>query len=138
MTDLAALDAWLERYKKAWASNDAETIAALFTEDATYMWHPWEGDDPDAIGREAIVAAWLDDPDDPGSWTLECEPLAVNDDLGVARCTTIYRATADEPETTYYNIFLVRLTDDGRASEFTEYFMKEPRPEDEEAGESDD
>ena len=30
-----------------------------------------------ADGREAIVEAWLDEPDDPATWTLECEPLAV-------------------------------------------------------------
>jgi uncharacterized protein (TIGR02246 family) len=128
VTTLRALGAWLDRYTKAWASNDAETIAALFTEDATYRWHPWE-EQPEAVGRQAIVDAWLEDPDEPNAWTLECEPLAVNGDLGVARCITVYDATPDEPETTYHNIFLVRLAADGRASEFTEYFMKEPPPE---------
>ncbi len=40
------------------------------------------------------------------------------------------RAYRAEPETIYRNIFLVRLVHDGRCSEFTECFMKEPAAED--------
>jgi hypothetical protein len=40
------------------------------------------------------------------------------------------RAYRAEPETFYRNIFLVRLVHDGRCSEFTECFMKEPAAED--------
>jgi ketosteroid isomerase-like protein len=130
MTDLDALRHWLDNYTKAWRSNDADTIGALFTEDAVYRWNPWEVE-PDGQGRDAIVRAWLDDQDAPDAWELSCEPLAVNGDLGVARCVTTYAPTEDEPETTYHNIFLVRLADDGRCSDFTEYYMKQPQDDDE-------
>lgn len=129
MADLQTLGLWLDGYAKAWRSNDEETIAALFTQDAVYRWHPWDEGDASAQGRDAIISSWMEEPDEPDAWELSCEPLAVNGDLGVARCVTRYLTTADEPETTYHNIFVVRLTDDGRASEFTEYFMKEPAPE---------
>jgi hypothetical protein len=129
MTDRKALQHWLDNYEKAWRSNDAETIGALFTDDAVYRWHPW---DDGIVGREAIVSAWLDDTDEPDAWTMSCEAFAVDDDRGVARCTTTYLATEDDPETVYHNIFLVRLGDDGRCDDFTEYFMKEPGPEAEE------
>jgi uncharacterized protein (TIGR02246 family) len=129
MTTVAALADWLDRYEQAWRNNDAAQIADLFTDDAVYRWHPWEDPSDGADGREEIVQAWLDQPDDPDDWTLECEPLAVNGELGVARCVTRYRATARGPARVYHNIWLVTLTDDGRCSQFTEYYMKEPTEE---------
>lgn len=135
MTDLDALRHWLDNYEKAWRSNDAETIGALFTDDAVYRWHPWDTPEDGAVGREAIEQAWLEEPDAPDAWRMTCEPLAVNSGLGVARCVTTYTATEDDPGNVYHNIFLVRLTDDGRCSEFTEYYMKEPTAEDEEEDE---
>ncbi len=121
MTDLDALAAWLDRYAEAWRSNDAELIGALFADDAVYRWHPYDEGDDVARGRDAIVRAWLAEPDDPGSWELSTEPLATTGDLGVARAVTTYDDGA-----VYHNIFLVRLDDDGRCSDFVEYFMKAP------------
>jgi hypothetical protein len=123
VTDVEQLGGWLRRYIDAWRSNDPDRIRPLFSEDAVYRWHPWEGG---AEGVDAIVAAWLEEPDDPAAWEMSCEPLAVNGDLGIGRCRTRYFATADEPERIYHNIFLARLAADGRCSDFTEYYMKEP------------
>ena len=95
MTNAAAFDGWLERYADAWRSNDAERIGALFSDDAVYRWHPYDEGDDVARGREAIVSAWLEEPDDPGSWELACERLAVDGDLGVARCVTSYADTGE-------------------------------------------
>ena len=121
--DRAALAAWLERYEAAWRSNDPELIGDLFTTDAVYQWHPYDEGDAVAHGRDAIVRAWLDDPDDPRSWELTCEPVAADGDTGVARCVTRYR-----DDRTYHNIFIVRLDESGRCFDFTEYYMLEPRP----------
>jgi ketosteroid isomerase-like protein len=127
MTTLSALSDWLDRYEQAWRNNDADQIRELFTDEAVYRWNPW--DDDTAEGRDEIVQAWLEQPDDPDEWTLECEPLAVEGDLGVARCVTRYRATAKGPARVFHNLWLVTLTDDGRCSEYTEYYMKEPTEE---------
>ena len=121
MTDVAALARWLDRYEAAWRSNDAEQIGSLFTDDAVYRWHPYDEGDDVVHGRDAIVRAWLAEPDDPNSWELSHEAVAVNGDRSVARCVTTY---ADG--TCYHNIFLVRLDDDGLCSDFVEYFMKVP------------
>jgi ketosteroid isomerase-like protein len=120
MTDRDALARWLDRYVEAWRSNDAETIGSLFTDDAVYRWHPYDEGDDVARGRDAIVRAWLEEPDEPDSWELTFEPLATTGDLGVARAVTTYT----DDGRTYHNIFLVRLDDDGRCSDFVEYFMK--------------
>lgn len=126
MTDLAALRDWLERYERAWRSNDAAEVAGLFSADAIYRWRPWDTPDQGAaVGRAAIVEAWLAEPDDPGEWSLECEPLAVNGSLGIARCVASYARTDQRPTApAYYNIWLVDLDDDGRSRAFTEYFME--------------
>ncbi len=78
MIDLVALQGWLERYEHAWRSNDPAEIGDLFTTDAVYRWHPWDTPADGGAGRTEIVEAWLTDPDEPGTWTLECEPLAVS------------------------------------------------------------
>ena len=72
---------WLDGYVDAWRSNDPEAIGALFAPDATYRFQPYG--DP-VVGREAIVANWLEDPDEPGSWQARYEPYAVDGDRAVA------------------------------------------------------
>lgn len=129
MATRAALADWLDRYEQAWRTNDPELIRDLFTPDAVYRWNPWESAGDGADGVEEIVEAWLSEPDDPDDWTLECEPLAVDGELGVARCVTRYRATARGPARVYHNLWLVYLADDGTCYDFTEYYMKEPTEE---------
>ena len=55
------LQAWLNRYVEAWRTNDREQVESLFTEDAAYRYRPYGGDSHANNGREAIVAAWLED-----------------------------------------------------------------------------
>lgn len=117
---------WISRYERAWRSNQASDIHTLFTDDAVYRWHPWDRGDDVAVGRDQIVKAWLASPDDPSVWQMECEPVAVNGQQAVIRCMVDYRASPAGPARTYHNIWLLRLDDEGRCSDFTEYFMREP------------
>ena len=50
------VQAWLDRYVDAWRSYDADAIGSLFSEDASYAYHPY--DDP-VVGRAAVVKSWL-------------------------------------------------------------------------------
>jgi uncharacterized protein (TIGR02246 family) len=119
------LQAWLDRYVEAWRTNDAQEVADLFTDDATYRYRPYGGDEHASVGRVAIVAAWLEEGDPPGSWEARYEPFAVDGDRAVARGTSRYFASAKGPERTYHNVFLLRFAPDGRCAEFTEYYMAE-------------
>lgn len=119
------LQSWLDRYVEAWRTDDPDQVAALFTDDATYRYRPYGGDEHASIGREAIVAAWLEEGDPPGSWDASYEPFAVDGDRAVATGTSRYFASAKEPERTYHNVFLLRFAADGRCAEFTEYYMLE-------------
>jgi uncharacterized protein (TIGR02246 family) len=117
-----AIDAWVERYVKAWNSNHAADIGALFTDDAQYRTEPYN---PPWIGRDAIVAGWLARPDEPGDTTFEWRCAVVQDGLAVVQGTTRYRTEG----LTFSNLWLVQLEPDGRCSSFTEYWMEHPRAE---------
>jgi uncharacterized protein (TIGR02246 family) len=121
----ADLQAWLDRYVEAWRTNDADQVASLFTEDAVYRYRPYGGDAHAVIGREAIVDAWLEEGDPPGSWEASYEPWAIDGDRTAARGTSRYFASDKGPERTYHNVFLLRFAPDGRCAEFTEYYMAE-------------
>jgi hypothetical protein len=112
---------WLSGYRDAWQSYDPAAIGALFSENASYRYHPY--DEP-VRGREAIVASWLEDRDAEGSYEGAYESLVVAGDIAIATGTSTYR---DGDETRIYdNCFIMRFDDDGRCSEFTEWFMQRP------------
>jgi hypothetical protein len=120
------LQSWLDRYTLAWRANTTTAIERLFTEDATYRFHPYDEDDGAVVGRDEIIAAWLEEPDDPDTWEAAYEAWAMDGDRGVGVGTSRYLATADKPERTYYNCFLMKFAEDGRCSEFTEYYVRQP------------
>lgn len=124
----ADLQTWLDRYVEAWRTEDAHQVGSLFTEDAVYRYRPYGGDAHAVIGRDAIVAAWLEEGDPPGSWEAAYEPWAIEGDRAIATGTSRYLASAKGPERTYHNAFLLRFAPDGRCAEFTEYYMLEESP----------
>lgn len=121
------VQAWLDEYVAAWASNDADRIGALFTDDVVYSYRPWRDDANTVEGKAALVASWQDDPDDPSTWEAEYAPYAVEGDKAVAVGWTRYFGSDDEPERVYHNAFLLRFGDDGRCDEFAEFYVREKR-----------
>jgi hypothetical protein len=123
--DEASFQRWLDDYVAAWRTYEPEAIEALFAEDATYRWHPW--DDPPLTGRSAIVEAWLSDRDDPDAWTAEYRPWAIEGDravaVGVSRYLGADRTTVERE---YHNVFLCRFDAAGRCRDFTEVFLQRP------------
>ena len=112
MTTLAE---WVAGYERAWASNDPDEIRALFTADALYFTapfrEPWSG-------RQEIVDGWLERKDAPG-WTFEWQPLLDTPELAIVTGTTTYL----DPSQAYSNLWVLRLEEDGRCLEFTEWWM---------------
>ena len=51
------VQAWLDAYVQAWRTYDPADIAALFAENASYAYHPWDEGEAVVRGRDAIVAA---------------------------------------------------------------------------------
>lgn len=120
---------WLDRYIAAWRANEPGPIADLFTEEAVYRYLPYEHPSAVVRGRDAIATSWLQEGDEPGSWEARYAPWAVDGERAVAVGSSHYRASGDEPERTYHNVFLLRFAPDGRCKEFQELYMLEKRSE---------
>ena len=121
---------WLDDYSRAWESYDPDDIAALFSENAEYRWHPWDVGDDVARGREEIVAAWLyeDNRDAEGTYESRYEPVAVDGNVAVAQGVSRYftDATRSTLDREYHNVFLMEFDADGRCRSFLELYMKTP------------
>jgi ketosteroid isomerase-like protein len=116
---------WLDAYVDAWRTYDPDAIGALFAEDATYRYHPY--DEEAVVGREAIVADWLEEQDAPGSWEAHYEPYAIEGDRAVTIGTSRYVNPDGSLRDLYHNIWTLRFDADGRCTEFVEWFMEQPK-----------
>jgi ketosteroid isomerase-like protein len=128
------VDRWLADYVEAWRTYESERIAALFSADAEYRYHP---SDEAVRGRDAIAGSWLGEgdaagastPDQPGTWEAEYRTVAVDGDVAVAVGSTTYAVEPGGPvDRVYDNCFVLRFDADGRCREFTEWYVKRPRP----------
>jgi ketosteroid isomerase-like protein len=124
------VDRWLAAYTEAWNTYDREQIAALFSQDIAYRYHPY--DEP-IEGRDEVIKAWRaegDHPeagtrDEPGTYEAEYRCIAADGDVAVATGWSSYKDSADGPiARTYDNCFVMRFDSEGRCREFTEWFMK--------------
>jgi uncharacterized protein (TIGR02246 family) len=119
MSSLDAVSAWVDNYRKAWESNDPHDIADLFAENGAYFTEPFA---KPWVGRDAIVAGWLEHRDAPGTTEFDWHPLIVTEDLAIIEATTTY------PDRTYSNLWVLRLDNLGQARQFTEWWMQHPDP----------
>jgi len=122
MIDHRSVTRWLQDYVSAWKSYDPQAIRALFSENATYRYSPY--DEP-VRGREAITANWLENRDAPNTYAAEYKPIAVDGDTAVANGRTRYfEADGKTLKRQFDNIFVLRFDDEGRCTEFCEWFMQ--------------
>jgi hypothetical protein len=121
--DRTYLQAWLDKYVEAWRTYEPEQIRDLFSEDALYFYSPWDEDRP-LRGREAILADWLKQPDQAGSWEARYVPVAVENNVAVAQGRTVYRKPDGSVERQFDNIFVIHFDEEGRCERFTEWFMQ--------------
>ena len=114
------MQAWLDSYVEAWRTYDREAIAELFSAEAVYAYHPY--DERPLRGREAIVADWLEEPDEAGSWEASYRPLLIDGDRAVATGESRYAEGR-----VFSNLYVLRFDEEGRCTEFVEWFMEQPQ-----------
>jgi hypothetical protein len=112
------LDDWMDAYVLAWSTNMEDHIRALFTEDAVYDPQTADGE---WDGIDEIVRRWKEIDDQEENWDFEWAPLVETDDLAIVTGQTNYF----EPPARFRNLFVIRFADDGRCSDFTEWYIEE-------------
>jgi hypothetical protein len=118
MTDSTTVTTWMDGYLRAWDSNAPDDIRALFTDDGVYLTAPFV----DArVGHEAIVAGWIEDQDQPGDHTFTWKRLGLDGDTAFVEGDTLY-----SDGRRYANLWVIGFAADGRASAFTEWYMRHP------------
>ena len=135
--DRSAAQAWLDAYVEAWKTYDRNQVEALFAEDVTYRYHPFDPEDEVLRGRDAVVNGWLEPDgnastrDAEGTYEARYEVYAVDGERVVAVGTSTYYpdTTRAKPDRVYDNVFLIEFDGAGRCRDFTEYYMKEPDAE---------
>ena len=135
--DRSAAQAWLDAYVEAWKTYDRNQVEALFAEDVTYRYHPFDPEDEVLRGRDAVVNGWLEPDgnastrDAEGTYEARYEVYAVDGERVVAVGTSTYYpdTTRGKPDRVYDNVFLIEFDGAGRCRDFTEYYMKEPDAE---------
>ena len=120
--DSRAVVKWLNEYMHAWETYSPDAIGKLFTEDATYSFHPY---DKPVVGRQAIVKAWLKKPDPPGTFEANYKPIAVDGDMAVVNGRSRYFKDSSRTEMTkeWDNIFVIEFDKDGRCRSFREWYV---------------
>ena len=87
MLDEVQVQAWLDAYVAAWRSYERDAIVALFTDDVSYRYLPF--DEP-LRGAEAVADSWLRTSDEPGTWEAEYAPALIAGDEAIATGETRY------------------------------------------------
>jgi ketosteroid isomerase-like protein len=122
MTDFETVARWMTAYIHAWESNEPGDIRALFTPGAMYYTAPFA---PPRAGHEEIVSGWLEDLDEPGDWHFTWSTTAQDGDLAFVEGRTVYNGNRHGSTRAYRNLWVIRFAADGRASSFTEWYMRE-------------
>ncbi len=114
-----AFTSWLDAYKHAWETRDHKAAGDIFTEDATYQEVPF--DEP-MRGRQAIIDYWEGNVTEQEDVRFGYEVFATTETIGIARWWTSMIDLASKAHVKLDGIFVVSMDDDGRCTEFREWW----------------
>ncbi len=113
--------AWLAAYRQAWITRNAEQVAQLFTEDATYQSHPLR---PPYRGRAEIRAYWQRVTSTQDNIEVRWgTPIVAGNRMAVEWWTTMH--DSEEGDVTLPGCLLLRFSEDGLCEELREYWNLE-------------
>jgi uncharacterized protein (TIGR02246 family) len=115
------IEAWLERYRRAWEEGDADAAAALFTDDAVYRSSPFR--EPH-VGPDGIREYWRSATGTQTGTRVQIgRPVVEGDRVAVEWWATY--TDAEEGEGTLPGILMLRFAPDGRCAELRETWIWE-------------
>jgi len=115
--------AWIAGYERAWRSPGTETLAEVFTPDATYLQGPF---DAPLVGLPAIAVMWDEERTGPDeAFEMTSEIIAVDGDTAVVRVEVTY-GEPDHEE--FCDLWIIRFADDGRCRSFEEWWFSPEGP----------
>jgi uncharacterized protein YhfF len=121
---------WIERYRRAWETADADEIVDLFTPDAPYRSSVFR--EP-YVGSAAIRGYWQRGAGSQRDVKVRMgRPVLGADRVAVEWWTTMI--DPDEGEVTLPGCLLLRFAPDGRCAELWEYWQVKPGRQDPPAG----
>ena len=112
------IDAWVEGYRLAWEQADAESVAELFTENASYRSNIFE--EPH-VGREGIRAYWRQATEAQSDVSVRMgRPFGERSRVAVEFWTTMDN---EGEAVTLPGCLLLDFESDGRCSSLREYWQ---------------
>jgi ketosteroid isomerase-like protein len=125
-SQVSTFTTWLDGYKRVWEEKDPDGVAALFTEDGTYAWGPYE--EP-LRGRDAIRERWAEVTAAQSDVSFAFEPLGATDSGdGIAHWSCSFNVEALRIDLD--GIFIVTIAEDGLCSEFREWWNERTSADD--------
>lgn len=119
--DQKIFERWLDAYGAAWEARDSDAFAAVFTEDATYQWTPFE--EP-KHGRQEIGDAFWDAVEGQRNIHFRYRVLSVSGDLGVCRWWCEFERVSGV-HVALDGIFVCQLTTDELCCQFQEWWHRQ-------------
>ena len=117
---------WIERYRRAWETADADEVVDLFTPDASYRSSVFR---QPFLGREAIRQYWLRGAGTQREVAVRMgRPVETAARMAVEWWTTMI--DPEEGEITLPGCLLLRFASDGRCRDLWEYWQVQPGRQD--------
>ncbi|MFI6761718.1 YybH family protein [Micromonospora sp. NPDC050417] len=114
--DREQVAAWVAAYERAWRTAGTETLATIFTEDASYQQGPYL--EP-VHGLAALARMWEAQREGPDEvFGMLSQVVAIDGDTVVIRTEVRYGLPVTEQ---FRDLWILRFADDGRCRAFEEW-----------------
>jgi hypothetical protein len=122
--DRREFEAWLDRYGRAWETQDSGMAAELFSKDAVYFEAPF--DEP-MCGRSSIVDYWKEGGETQEDIGFGYDVLAVAESSGIARWWARFTRIPSGSRVELDGVLVASLDPDNRCDEFREWWHRRER-----------